>query len=90
VFGAPKQLRVDRRGANGAPDGASQRDKANGEEIDQRHQWRADYEKIRKSVCPACLVGIEACASSHHWARELQAFGNTVRLMPPAYVKTLR
>ena len=36
---------------------------------------------------PLCLVGIEACASSHYWARELQAFGHTVRLMPPAYVK---
>jgi transposase len=36
---------------------------------------------------PPCLVGIEACASSHHWSRELQSFGHTVRLMPPAYVK---
>ena len=36
---------------------------------------------------PLCLVGIEACASSHYWAHELQAFGHTVRLMPPAYVK---
>src|SRR5262245_44344274 len=36
---------------------------------------------------PRCLVGIEACASSHHWARELQALGHTVRLMPPAYIK---
>jgi transposase len=34
-----------------------------------------------------CLVGIEACASSHHWSRELAALGHTVRLMPPAYVK---
>jgi transposase len=34
-----------------------------------------------------CLVGIEACASSHYWSRELQAVGHTVRLMPPAYVK---
>jgi transposase len=34
-----------------------------------------------------CLIGIEACASSHHWARQLQALGHTVRLMPPAYVK---
>ena len=33
------------------------------------------------------LLGIEACASSHHWSRELQALGPTVRLMPPAYVK---
>jgi transposase len=36
---------------------------------------------------PPCLVGIEACASSHHWSRELLALGHTVRLMPPAYVK---
>jgi transposase len=34
-----------------------------------------------------CLVGIEACATSHHWSRQLQALGHTVRLMPPAYVK---
>src|SRR5262245_6039994 len=36
---------------------------------------------------PRCLVGIEACASSHHWSRELQTLGHTVRRMPPAYVK---
>jgi len=36
---------------------------------------------------PPCLVGIEACASSHHWSRALTALGHTVRLMPPAYVK---
>src|ERR1700739_784750 len=36
---------------------------------------------------PPCLVGIEACASSHHWAGELQAVGHIVRLIPPAYVK---
>src|SRR5881409_863607 len=36
---------------------------------------------------PLCLVGIEACGSSHHWSRELKALGHTVRLMPPAYVK---
>ena len=30
-----------------------------------------------------CLVGMEACASSHHWSRELQALGHTVRLIPP-------
>ena len=39
-----------------------------------------------KKLAP-CMVGIEACASSHHWSRELQALGHTVRLMPPAYVK---
>lgn len=36
---------------------------------------------------PPCLVGIEACASSHHWSREIKALGHAVRLMPPAYVK---
>ena len=36
---------------------------------------------------PACLVGIEACATSHHWSRQLQALGHKVRLMPPIYVK---
>lgn len=36
---------------------------------------------------PGCLVGMEACASAHHWARELIALGHEVRLMPPAYVK---
>lgn len=36
---------------------------------------------------PPCLVGIEACATSHHWARELAELGHTVRLIPPSYVK---
>ena len=36
---------------------------------------------------PLCLVGMEACATSHHWGRELMALGHQVRLMPPRYVK---
>ena len=36
---------------------------------------------------PPCLVGMEACGGAHHWARELQALGHEVRLMPPQYVK---
>jgi transposase len=36
---------------------------------------------------PRCLVGLEACASAHYWARELQALGYEVRLIPPQYVK---
>ena len=36
---------------------------------------------------PPCLIGMEACATAHHWARELMALGHEVRLMPPAYVK---
>ncbi len=34
-----------------------------------------------------CLVGLEACATSHHWARELEKLGHEVKLMPPRYVK---
>jgi transposase len=39
------------------------------------------------AALPACLIGIEACPTAHHWSRKLQAFGHTVRLMPPNYVK---
>ena len=35
----------------------------------------------------SCLVGMEACGTAHHWARELIKLGHTVKLMPPAYVK---
>jgi transposase len=31
-----------------------------------------------------CLVGIEACPTAHHWSRQLQALGHTVRLLPPS------
>jgi transposase len=48
----------------------------------KRRYLLAFFEKLQP-----CLVGIEACASSHHWSRELKALGHTVRLMPPAYVK---
>jgi len=34
-----------------------------------------------------CLVGMEACATSHHWGQEIEALGHQVRLMPPRYVK---
>ena len=36
---------------------------------------------------PRCLIGLEACGGAHYWARELQALGHEVRLMPPQYVK---
>jgi len=36
---------------------------------------------------PPCLVGMEACATAHYWARELVKLGHTVRLMPASYVK---
>ena len=36
---------------------------------------------------PPCLIGMEACATAHHWARELTKLGHAVRLMPASYVK---
>src|SRR5947208_12309341 len=39
------------------------------------------------SKIPPCLVGMEACGTAHHWAREVSKLGHTVRLMPPSYVK---
>jgi transposase len=36
---------------------------------------------------PACVIGMEACATAHHWARELMRLGHEVKLIPPAYVK---
>ena len=52
-----------------------------------RRQLKRRYVLAFFEKLPRCLVGIEACASSHHWSREIQALGHTVRLMPPAYVK---
>jgi len=52
-----------------------------------RRQLKRRYVLTIFQKLPPCLVGIEACASSHYWSRELQALGHTVRLMPPAYVK---
>ena len=36
---------------------------------------------------PPCVIGMEACSSAHHWARELSRLGHLVRLIPPQYVK---
>ena len=52
-----------------------------------RRQLKRRYVLAFFEKLPPCLVGIEACASAHHWSRQLQALGHTVRLMPPAYVK---
>src|SRR4029077_15291143 len=59
---------------------------ANGKVI-VRRQIKRRYVLAFFQKLPPCLVGIEACASSHHWSRELKALGHRVRLMPPAYVK---
>jgi transposase len=42
--------------------------------------------KVFESIAP-CLIGMEACATAHHWARQLIALGHEVKMMPPAYVK---
>jgi len=52
-----------------------------------RRQLKRRYVLAFFEKLAPCLIGIEACASAHHWSRQLQALGHTVRLMPPAYVK---
>src|ERR1700726_2887482 len=59
---------------------------ASGEVVIRRQLKRRYVLAFFQKLSP-CLIGIEACASSHYWSRELQALGHTVRLMPPAYVK---
>ena len=59
---------------------------ADGKVIVRKALRRAQVLPFFKST-PPCLVGMEACGTSHHWARELRRLGHEVRLMPPAYVK---
>lgn len=42
------------------------------------------------AALPPCLIGMEACSGAHHWAREFQRFGHTVRLMAPKFVVPYR
>jgi transposase len=59
---------------------------AHGEKVLSRELRRAKVEAFFAGLKP-CLVGIEACATAHHWARTIEKLGHRVRLMPPAYVK---
>jgi len=57
-----------------------------GEVVVRKTIRRAQVLRFFERLDP-CLVGIEACGTSHYWAREISTFGHEVRLMPPAYVK---
>jgi transposase len=57
-----------------------------GEVVLQKRLRRTDVLRFFEQLDP-CLIGMEACATAHHWARELEAFGHRVKLMPPTYVK---
>lgn len=59
---------------------------AGGEVMVRKALRRAQLLAFFASLKP-CLVGVEACGTSHHWARQLTSLGHEVRLMPPAYVK---
>ena len=50
----------------------------------RRHQW---MRVLLETVEPGCVIGMEACTGAHHWARELQSHGYTVKLIPPQFVK---
>ena len=50
----------------------------------KRHQW---FKVLLDKTEPDCVIGMEACAGAHHWGRQLQARGYTVKLIPPQFVK---
>ena len=52
-----------------------------------RKKLRRDEVPAFFSTLPSCTVAMEACASAHHWAREIAALGHDTKLIPPAYVK---
>jgi transposase len=52
-----------------------------------KKQLRRDQVAPLFANLPPCLIGMEACSSAHHWARKLQSFGHSVKLMAPQFVK---
>ena len=59
---------------------------AAGDVIVRRRLRRAQVRVFFASLKP-CLIGMEACATAHFWARELVALGHRVKAIPPSYVK---
>ncbi len=59
---------------------------AAGAVVVRRRLTRARMRDFFEKLAP-CVVGMEACGSSHYWGRELSAMGHEVRLIPPSYVK---
>jgi len=59
----------------------------NGKTVLRKQLRRSEMAKYFPNLEP-CLIGMEACGSSHHWARKLGEFGHTVKLMSPQFVKT--
>ena len=59
---------------------------ASGKGVLRRKLQRAEVLTFFAAL-PPCLVGIEACSTAHHWAREITAFGHQVLLVPASYVK---
>jgi len=59
---------------------------ASGRVVVRRKLQRSEMVAFFAGLSP-CLVGIEACATAHHWARLIEASGHDVRLFPPSYVK---
>lgn len=58
---------------------------ATGAVVIRKKLRRAQLLTFFEALTP-CLIGMEACATAHFWARELAKFGHEVRLMPPSYV----
>lgn len=52
-----------------------------------RKQLKRDQVAVFFANLPPCLIGMEACSSSHYWGRKLESLGHTVRLMAPQFVK---
>src|SRR5690606_12793073 len=52
-----------------------------------RKQLKRDQMATFFATLPVCLIGMEACGSAHYWARKLESYGHTVRLIAPQFVK---